>query len=446
MSFNFAKPATGGFGGFGSSPAPAPAPATGFGGFGAPAPAPATGFGGFGAPASVPATGFGGFGSPAPAPATSFGGFGAPAPAPALGGFGGGGFGAKPATTPSLGFSGFGGLAPAPAPATSFGGFGAPAPAFGGFGAGTAAPLGFGSTGSFQPLGQQQQQQQQQQQVNISDGYEGDLRKFLDLRRSYAPIKVPGNDSSSGFDKGEGLDYSPNSNQKLPWNDDCLFRFTVYLDKSLAVRAQLSGEEPLEPDAAENNPDPKSLVPRTMMGIQALKYQFQMQNKMAELMASKVSVIKDSQLGSFSRKSEDLAIRIKQYQNKHNEQNGRLIALLRDVEYLRSRNRPLEKKEIEHRAEYDRLISIKNQCLARLVALERTNEAYASLAAHNAQEEFLEVSDDDLDRIYHLLKEQHDGIHHLGAILRKDLRDTEIMRSAMQGGDDGADTGNSISN
>ena len=441
MAFNFAKPATGGFGGFGATAAPAPA-STGFGGFGSPSPAPAPSLGGFGAaaPAAAPTTSFGGFGSAAPAPATGFGGFGGPAAAPAPASAFGGGFGAA---APAPAFGGFGAANPAAAPTTSFGGFGSPAPApatsFGGFGAPAAAPAtslgGFGATTSGFGASATYPGQPQQQQANINDGYgyEGDLRKFLDLRRQYAPIKIPGNDSGAGFDKGEGLDYSPDSNQQIPWNDDCLFRFTVYLDKALAAKAQLSGEEALEPNAAENNPDPKTLVPRTMMGIQALKYQFQVQNKMAELMASKVSVIKDSQLESFRRKSEDLAIRIKQYQNKHNEQNGRLITLLRDVEYLRSRNRPLEKKEIEHRAEYDRLISVKNQCLSRLVTLEQTNEQYASLAAHNTQEEFLEVSDDDLDRIYHLLKEQHDGIHHLGAILNKDIRDIEIMREGMQG-------------
>ena len=417
MAFNFSKPAqaTGTtFGGFGTSAAAAPATPS-FGGFGSPAPAPAMTFGSFGtAAAPAPAPTFGSaFGAPAPAPASAsgFGGtagllgstapnFGAAA-APASG-FGSGfssSFGAKPQAS-----SGFSTFAPGPTGMTnSLGGFG------GGFGAAPAAT---------------------QPQQNIMEGYEGELRKFLDLRRQYAPIKLTGNDSATGFDKGENVDYSAT---KIPWNDDCLFRFTVYLDKSLAAKAQLNGEEALEPNAAENNPDPNNLVPRTLMGVQALKYHFQMQNKLTALMASKVSVIKDSQLESFRRKSEDLGIRIKQYQQKHNEQNGRLIRLLRDVEYLRCRNRPLEKKEIEHRAEYDKLISLKNQCLSRLGQLEQTNESYASMAAYSTQEEFLEVSDEDLDRIYDLLKEQHDGIHHLGTILQKDIRDIEIMRTGMKG-------------
>eukprot|EP00804_Cyclotella_cryptica_P021975 CCRYP_000914-RB/>CCRYP_000914-RB protein AED:0.16 eAED:0.16 QI:283/0.93/0.94/1/0.87/0.82/17/2644/1620 len=117
-------PPTGGFGGFGTTPAPAfgaPAPATGL--FGAPAAAPKPG-GLFGSPAPAPA--FGGFGSTAPAPA-----FGAPQPAPATGLFG------APAAAPKPG-----GLFGAPAPAPTGGLFGAaPAPAAGSlFGSPAPAP------------------------------------------------------------------------------------------------------------------------------------------------------------------------------------------------------------------------------------------------------------------------------------------------------------------
>lgn len=146
----------GGFGTFGSTPAPS---FGGGGGFGAPAaqqpafgaPAASTGFGGFGQTAAAPAqpsgglfgtasTGFGApaFGAPAAAaPAAGAfslgGGFGAPAQQPASTGFGG--FG-QTATDPNQAAGGaFGGFGQAAQPAsTGFGGFGQPAtqqPAFG---------------------------------------------------------------------------------------------------------------------------------------------------------------------------------------------------------------------------------------------------------------------------------------------------------------------------
>jgi len=406
MSFNFARPAAAAPS-FGASPAPT----TSFGGFGA---APAA------APAAAAPGGFGGFGSPAPAAAPAVGGFGAPSPAPvAFGGF------SAPAPAPALG--GFGAPAAAPAPTASFGGFGAPAPApaaagaFGGYG--TPACVGVGA--------------QAQAAANVMHGYEGELRKFLDLRRQYAAVKQPGIDAPTSWESGERYSNctSLDPAQKVPWNDDCLFRFTVYLDRALA--AQLSNGDDLEPNAEENNPDPRKLAPVTLQGIHALKQQFNHQNELVQVMTQKVSAIKDSHIESFRSKSEGLAIRIKQYQNKHNEQNGRLIKLLRDVEYLRSRNRPLEKKEIEHRAEYDKLIGMKNQCTSRLLQLEETNDVYSRMAAHNTQEEYLEVSDEDLDRIYQLLREQHEGVHHLTKILEKDARDLEIMRNHSRGGSRG---------
>ena len=123
--------ATGGFGGFGTTPAPS-TPA--FGGFGTSTPAAAptgtSSFSGFGTTPAKPATtGFGGFGTPSATTGatSSFGGFGAPAAGTtsSFGGFGAPATGTTPATTSNFGsFGSFGGSAAPNTQPTS--GFGAP--------------------------------------------------------------------------------------------------------------------------------------------------------------------------------------------------------------------------------------------------------------------------------------------------------------------------------
>jgi hypothetical protein len=372
---------------------------------------------------AAPAPAFGQSAAPSfgqsPAPAPAFGQSAAPAPA----------FGQSAAPAPAFGQSAAPSFGQSAAP--SFGQSAAPAPAFAvvpalgpGFG---SAPVFAANTAGAGGVSQ-------------NSGYEGELRKFLDIRRQYAAIH---NDTTGTYETGENYgqyEIMTNPKEIIPWNDDCLFKFTMYLDKKLAEKLNKNNSmssDDLLPHAEENNPNHEKLSPVTMRGIHSLKGQFQRQNQKVEDLMKKIEQIKNHQFIAFRSKSDDFAIRIRKYQSKYNEQNGRLIKLLRDVEYLRSRNRPLEKKEIEHRGYYDDLIFQKNQCMQRLLQLEETNNIISQMSNsnsnsnsnNNTSEEYLEISDEDLDRIYHLLKEKQIGIHKLGDILQTDTRNLEIMRS-----------------
>ena len=353
-------------------------------------------FGGFGAPQAVPPNFVNPFAPPAAAAPAFGGGFGAP-PAAAAPAFGGG----------------FGAAAPvASAPA-----FGMPAPAFGAAGIGGFAN--FGTLGAPAPAPGSSAQPQ-----NLFQGFEGELRKFLDVKRAYAPVKKPGDETPSGLDKIDNRNSS--SLATFPWNDDCQFKFTQYIHKKYA-KAYKDEYHHLDAEAGALNPKPSELFPRTLMGISELKKRFDSQNEEVDRVGATIKAIKDDNMEELKRSNDNCAIRIQDFQLKHNSQVQTLMRLLRDVEYLRNRNRPLEKSEIEHRAEYDKLLAQKELCSAKLNQLENANNNFIQDQSQNLQEEYLDISDEDLDRIYYLLKEQHDGIHHLAKILQKDYRDVEII-------------------
>lgn len=439
------KPATGGFGagsgGFGSSGATTGGfgSSSASGGFGATTPA-AGGFGGApsagGFGAASPATGGFGTGS------TSTGGFGT---APTLGGFGaasssssaGGSFGATSSgfgSTTGGGLSGgFGtglgsslttggtpgasafGATPSTTGASGFGG------AAGGFGGG-----GFGGVQSTQ-----QQPNQRSNGPTGRDGYEGELSRIAEIRKQYAPIQVSSDDSPHGLlDVNDTMNSSKRAQGPFPWNEDCAFKFTVYPPKDSAGHHLQFADEYLDPVAIDRNPDPARLVPRTLMGATELLHRYKTQNNETSRMVSELENIKERQIGPIRHEQAQLSVKFKQYKEKQHDQSRRLIKLLRDIEVLRNRGRPLHNAEIKHREDYDRSIVIKKGYEGKLGQLSELNEVYASDVAQNLEDEYFEeISDSDLQTIYGLLSKQHEGIVQLASILNKDIRDVELILS-----------------
>ena len=147
-------------------------------------------------------------------------------------------------------------------------------------------------------------------------------------------------------------------------------------------------------------------------------------------MVSELEKIKDKQISPIRHEQAQLSVKFKQYKDKQNDQSRRLIKLLRDIEVLRNRGRPLHNGEIKHREDYDRSIVVKKGYEGKLNQLSELSEVYAADVAQNLEDEYYEdIPDQDLQVIYELLAKQHEGIVHLTSILAKDIRDVELILS-----------------
>jgi type I site-specific restriction endonuclease len=177
------------------------------------------------------------------------------------------------------------------------------------------------------------------------------------------------------------------------------------------------------------------------MGATELLSRYKSQNSDVARMVSDLEKIKTSQIGPIRHEQSQLSVKYRQFKDKHNEQARRLTKLLRDVEVLRNRGRPLHNEEIKHREEYDRAIVVKSGFEGKLLQLENLTAAYSAEVGENAEnEQFEDMTDYDLHAIYELLSRQHEGILHLTHILDKDLRDAEIMAQGLRcggGGEEG---------
>ena len=261
------------------------------------------------------------------------------------------------------------------------------------------------------------------------------MSRIAEIKKQYAPIQLSSDDSPHGLnDTNEQLHSSRPTGMQgpFPWNEDCAFKFTVYPPKDAKGRYLAFKDEYCDPVAIERNPDPDRLVPRTLMGVTELMSRYKTQSTESARMVSELEKIKERQIGPIRHEQTQLSAKFKRFTDKHSEQARRLTRLLRHVEVLRNRGRPLHNDEIKHREEYDRAIVVKNGYEGKLASLEQLTLEYADDVGNNLEGEYLdELSDADLYAIFDLLSRQHEGIRHLTQILERDLRDAEIMSGGL---------------
>ncbi|CAO3635784.1 unnamed protein product [Cunninghamella blakesleeana] len=413
------KPATTGFGGFGTSSAPAtstaPTTNTGFGGFGQPQQQSATtGFGGFGTPSApttstaptstgfgfgntqTGTTGFGGFGtSSAPttsiAPTTTtntvFGGFGQPQQQSATTGFGGFGASSAPATSTAPTSTGFG-FGNTQTGTTGFGGFGtssAPTTST------TSATTGFGfgntqtakpATTGFGGFGQQQQPStgfggfgQQQQQPSTGFGGFGQNKTIQPPTTGFGGFGQP---STTTLGQTPSLQQSqPQQQQQNVWQQLalirahwdpssplCQFRHYFYNmvppnEVHLYVRPP-NQDEQLWNEAQKKNPDPSCMVPVLAIGFDDILKRMEIQDQQSELHKNKLEEI-SQRLETVQRNYElGSKARLDEHKRRHIDLTQRLIRLLRLVQTLRYKGFPLNEGEIALQKNFQNLASQPN--------------------------------------------------------------------------------------
>eukprot|EP00581_Thalassiosira_minuscula_P011552 CAMPEP_0183713898 /NCGR_PEP_ID=MMETSP0737-20130205/8628_1 /TAXON_ID=385413 /ORGANISM="Thalassiosira miniscula, Strain CCMP1093" /LENGTH=484 /DNA_ID=CAMNT_0025942771 /DNA_START=39 /DNA_END=1493 /DNA_ORIENTATION=+ len=407
-----------------SNPPPlgtAPAPAVAGGLFGAPAaPAPAGGL--FGASAPAPATG-GLFGA-TPAPAPSGGLFGStPAPAPAGGLFGstpapaaGGLFGATPAPAPATGLFG------APAPAT--GAFGAPAPAFGGFG--TQQPQQQPQANPHQAaLHAHQSASQRQEAARIEEA-------IFNLHSKYSPT------AADPLNPALANNNSPSSL--------CAFTAIMYDPLPPEHRSQGHLSVPKPPhisnqvwnEALARNPDPKELAPVPLVGMPALHSRIVSQQEKANALATHAKKLRET-LQFLEKAARSSKESIKHSNTEQEALRRRLLEIMRKVEIVRCMGQPTQRAEGEAQRRLGEILKQVNMVGKSLVDLEERGKqqarAWRMRGATMESSQRSEVADalqeEDKVALFHVLNEQRMGMERLGHIVKRDVRDVDILKEEL---------------
>lgn len=458
--------------GFGTT-APVSAAGTGFGGFsgfgvstpttgvGATAPAPAAGMGfggfsGFGSTttstgfssttSSTTGTGFGsltGFG-PAPAPVTTTGfssslssTFGSGSGTKTNTGFGFGSTSTAPSSFGSLTSSAsspFGSLISGSSPFGTPGGGGAtgqvsynPTTTNSGqlFGGGVYSNnnlIGGGSGVEFSTTTGVATTQQQQDQ-----GWTG-LNKIQELQRAYIPF----------FDQ-QGkpvMESSYNNSVPLQPNPSCEFYTILYNYKTNNTSSLSSTNRPSFVNyqkwkqAEFANPDPSIFEPVVVMGTADLKRRLESQKEATkdhELVISEVSktLVMAKQTCA---KTEKHCLDMK---SKQSQLRYQLLSVMRKVELLRCKGVPLDMEEKRLRERLNRVFrDIRDPALSvqRLKLLQSQSVVERGVGKHQKGG----IATDDLAAVHDTLSKQQQGLMVLSDVVRKDIRDMNIMSEKIE--------------
>ncbi|KAL7544652.1 hypothetical protein ACHAWF_008027 [Thalassiosira exigua] len=376
---------------------------------------------------AAPAPTGGLFGStPAPAPTGSL--FGStPAPAP-----GGGLFGSTPAPAPAGGLFGTT-RAPAPAgglfgststaaPSTAFGA--APAPsAFGGFGTQQPQPQ---ANPHQAALHAHQSASQRQEAARIEEA-------IFNLHSKYSPVAAdPLNPALASNNMPSSL---------------CAFTAILYdpLPPEHRTQGHLAAPKPAHVsnqvwnEALARNPDPAELMPVALVGAAALHSRIVSQQEKANAMAAHAEKLRDT-LRFLERAARSSREAIDHSNAEQEALRRRLLEIMRKVEIVRCIGQPTQPAEVEARR---RLGEVARQAGAVGKALSDLEErgrrqarawrmrGAAAGPARQAGAGMAPLSEDDRGALFHVLNEQRLGMERLGHIVKRDVRDVNILKKEL---------------
>ncbi|DBA01737.1 TPA: hypothetical protein N0F65_010147, partial [Lagenidium giganteum] len=180
-------------------------------------------------------------------------------------------------------------------------------------------------------------------------------------------------------------------------------------------------------DQAElDNPDPLNCVPVPILGFKDLLKRIQVQQDYAEKYNKYTDDLR-KQLKDMEKTSRATEEKLEKCRLEHVKLFHSLVKVMKDIEFLQNLGKPLQKPEMELAMALKKLQALLDaplQYKARLndaVALHRIQECAPPTASN-------QMSPEDLQKMYHFLDKQRQGLEHLTNILNDDLADIKLMR------------------
>ncbi|KNC56442.1 uncharacterized protein AMSG_02412 [Thecamonas trahens ATCC 50062] len=213
-------------------------------------------------------------------------------------------------------------------------------------------------------------------------------------------------------------------------NPHCHFQFMFYnvLPEGMVRPMRSSGSGVLAQQAEKNNPDPSRYVPVPARGFADLATRLTAQKDMASAHAKALDSI-EAEITAIRSRHRDTLEKLRLCREQHAKLRHDVLCIMKRIEVWRSRGKPItpEEERIRSKLEFlQRELCKPTQFRARLSELEALFQLQENEDAQ--PEEYNVVDEDGMRKIFMFLKEQSRGLDHLSHILKRDLRDVEIIR------------------
>lgn len=181
-------------------------------------------------------------------------------------------------------------------------------------------------------------------------------------------------------------------------------------------------------EALHTNPDCEKLQPTAVIGFNQLQKRMVAQQEHMKILKQSAH-----KLMQHAQKLDQMGVasteRMEQVRTRQRELSQRLLDIMKKAEVLSSMNFPLQAEE---RVAGERLESL-------ATVLRRQQTALGELLTSEAQEErplpsLQDLGQHDLRVLHSALTAQREGLTHLTDIVKRDVRDLEIMRAMSVGG------------
>jgi len=173
------------------------------------------------------------------------------------------------------------------------------------------------------------------------------------------------------------------------------------------------------------NPDPENLVPAPVIGVGSLQKRVVNQQLEVGKLGKFVEKLKEAAgaLQSRTRRSSEVAINFKMQQEVLAQ---RLLQAMRKVEVLRCMGLSIQPSELDFRQNVTKLHQTLDRPQALLGEITAAASSYKSMRQREVDTQ--QLSKEDLKALFKILQEQQTGLNHLTTVVKKDLKDMELLK------------------
>lgn len=242
------------------------------------------------------------------------------------------------------------------------------------------------------------------------------------MASAYAPLKDPsGRTFLSEKEVGQNTTYS--------WNEECKFKAVFFSRKEQQTHAPqsiLALTNPMFEEAERMNADPDKYTAVELSGAEALGKKYEQQREEGEKLAKQIEQVQGI-LKVAREGHSQLEARVELLSVRQRTLMQHLLRTMRKMQVIRCQGSPLQVNEMKYKERMRSLLAKLEQPFRLLQELSVT------IALQSWQEDKFEenVAEEDVEVLVQALKRQSEGLETLTEMMRKDLRDIDLMKAKL---------------
>ena len=264
-----------------------------------------------------------------------------------------------------------------------------------------------------------------------------DITKILPENRAVLSLSITDPTTNKPLSSVQLQNYFNQQNIKNQMNGVFMNTFINIIPLAPLLRQELEEylnnppkgiDERLWAQAKHENPDPNRFIPVPLVGFSALNERFKLQERETEQHKMRLKLI-SNEVSALERHVLETKSKLEECRRKHIALSNRVLHIMINQEVVRKKGFPIQAEEDQLRA---RLEAIQTELSAPTKFQGCLNELMSQLRQMQSQHQIgVSVSLDSslMNDLKGFLRQEQDGIQHLIAILKHDMKELDTIKS-----------------